>query len=565
MSIARELDNRIDIVELAWRYLQMKKAGTNYKALCPFHNEKTPSFVISPSKNIAYCFGCHHGGWPVKFLMEVEKIEFGEAVQILAKQAGIELKTDYYKEHWENRGDVYDMYRIATDFYHAEILKGEHRSKLEYLQKRGLTMETIEKFKIGFSDNSRDLFFKLKEKGFEEKDIMESGIFVSTSRDKFYGRIVFPIANFTGHTVAFTGRVLDDSLPKYLNSPASRIFDKSSTLFGLHIAKSEIGKRGYVIIVEGQMDTISLHQAGFTNTIAISGTALTEEQIKMLKRLTKKIYLCLDADNAWVTATFVSIENLRNEDFDIRVADFWEAKDPDEFLKSGRDFQEVIDHADSLIHFYIRQGSRKYDVASVPGKKALVADLMTVLKTIESRIEVDMYIKEISHRLDIDRDTLYEEYRSFRMKRKIVPIQEVKGNSFDLNEQITGYLLAYDYFDLFFEKYWYNLDNLPNTLSGNALKLLLTDKEQFHESDLLDIDRMKWVQLLIEEENTHATPDRIATKFGDLVHSLNKDIYFLEKASLETAFKQSGGKDMNLFAKIASMKQKWRELRIEGR
>lgn len=190
------------------------------------------------------------------------------------------------------------MYRIATDFYHAEILKGEHRSKLEYLQKRGLTMETIEKFKIGFSDNSRDLFFKLKEKGFEEKDIMESGIFVSTSRDKFYGRIVFPIANFTGHTVAFTGRVLDDSLPKYLNSPASRIFDKSSTLFGLHIAKSEIGKRGYVIIVEGQMDTISLHQAGFTNTIAISGTALTEEQIKMLKRLTKKIYLCLDADNA---------------------------------------------------------------------------------------------------------------------------------------------------------------------------------------------------------------------------------------------------------------------------
>jgi DNA primase len=243
MSISREIDSRIDIVELAGRYLQMKKAGVNYKANCPFHHEKTPSFVISPAKNIAYCFGCHHGGGPVKFLMEIEKIEYGEAVRMLAKQAGIELKTDYYKERGENKGDIYDIYRICAEFYQAELQKPEHEDKLAYLHRRGLTDETITKFKIGFSDNSRDLFYKLKEKGFEEKDIIDSGVFMAPGRDKFYGRIVFPISNFTGHTVAFTGRVLDDSLPKYLNSPASRIFDKSSILFGMNLAKTEIGKK----------------------------------------------------------------------------------------------------------------------------------------------------------------------------------------------------------------------------------------------------------------------------------------------------------------------------------
>ena len=562
MSISREIDNRIDIVELAWRYLQMKKTGTNYKALCPFHHEKTPSFVISPSKNIAYCFGCHHGGGPVKFLMEVEKIEYGEAVQILAKQAGIELKTDYYKERGENRGDVYDMYRIATDFYHAELLKPEHTDKLAYLHKRGLSLETIEKFKIGFSDNSRDLFYKLREKGFEEKDILESGIFVSPSRDKFYGRIVFPIANFTGHVVAFTGRVLDNSLPKYLNSPASRIFDKSSILFGLHLAKNEIAKSWYVVIVEGQMDTVSLHQAGFTNVVAISGTALTGEQIKILKRLTKKIYLCLDNDNAGIAATFASIENLRNEDLEVRVVELWEAKDPDEYLKSWADFAQAIKQAASLVRFYIHQGSKKYEIDTVPGKKALVADLMSVLKAIESRIEVDMYIKEISRELDIDRDTLYEEYRGFKIKKKVEVENEKKWPDFDIYEQIVGFLRVYDYFDLFFEKYGYNLDNLPNTLSARALRLLLTDQEQFYESDLLDFDRLKGVELLLEEENSALTAERIVAKFSDLVAILNRELFESERKHLEELLKSNKGADPALLQQYTELLQKGKRMKI---
>jgi DNA primase len=245
----------------------------------------------------------------------------------------------------------------------------------------------------------------------------------------------------------------------------------------MHLAKSEISKRGFVMIVEGQMDTISLHQAGYSNTVAISGTALTDEQIKMLKRLTKRIYLCLDNDNAGITATFVSIENLRNEDLDVRVISFGDYKDPDEFLKSGGNFQDLIDNAQSLIHFYIAQGAKKHDLNTMPGKKALVTDLMNILKIVNSRIEVDMYLQEISSHLGIDKQTLYEEYRSFRVARKPKAEEAPKVEGFDVYEQMIGYLLSYDFFDLFFEKFEYNLDNIPNTLSAQALRLLLADKE----------------------------------------------------------------------------------------
>lgn len=334
MSISQEIESKINIVELAGRYIQMKKAGVNYKALCPFHSEKTASFVISPVKNLAYCFSCHHGGGPIRFLMEIEKMEFGEALHTLAKEAGVELKTDYYKERGEKTGDVYDMHRIATDFYSEEILREENREKLNYLLNRGISRETIDRFKLGYSGNPRELFARLKDKGFTEQAIIDSGIFVGPGRDKFYGRIIFPIANFAGHTVAFTGRIIDKGEPKYLNSPVSDIFNKSAILYGFHLAKSTIAKEQNVIIVEGQMDTVALHQAGIINAVGISGTALTKEHIALIKRFTKKLYLCLDGDKAGVEATFKSLENLYNEDLDIYVISLPDAKDPDEFLKS---------------------------------------------------------------------------------------------------------------------------------------------------------------------------------------------------------------------------------------
>jgi DNA primase len=390
----------------------------------------------------------------VKFLSEIEKIPFGEALHILAAEAGIEMKTDYNREHGEKTMSFYDMYKVAEHFYHQELLAPQNKDKLAYLTDRGLSDETIRLFKLGYSGNPRDLFYALKSKGYEEKMILESGIFVSPSRDKFFGRIVFPIANYVGNTVAFTGRVLDKSEPKYINSPASDIFDKSSILYGLHLAKSTISKKNHAIIVEGQMDTISLHQAGINEAVGISGTALTKEHIHLLKRLTHNIYLCLDSDEAGTKATFASIENLLNENVNVYVIRVPDGKDPDEFIRNGGDFQACIDQASSLIDFYLDVGTRRTDVSTPEGKKNMVRSLFAILEKIHSRIEIDDYLKRISKRLDIHISALYDELRIGRKNEKALAPDTHK--TFTLEERIVGYISHFGYQNLFLENFPYN-------------------------------------------------------------------------------------------------------------
>ncbi|EKE29046.1 MAG: hypothetical protein ACD_2C00242G0003 [uncultured bacterium (gcode 4)] len=563
MSLSQEIDNKISIVELASRYLHVKKAWANYKALCPFHSEKTPSFVISPAKNIAYCFSCHTWWWPVKFLSEIEKIPFWEAVQKLAREAWIELKTDYYKEHKDNKGDFYELHKVATAWYHDEILKEDNRSRLKYLLDRWLSQETIEKFKLWFSWDPRGLFHKLKEKWFQEKDIIDSWIFVSPSKDKFYGRIVFPISDYTGNVVGFTWRVLDASLPKYLNSPATKIFDKSSILYGLSLAKSEITKKWYVIIVEWQMDVIALHQAGFTNTVAISWTALTAEQIKLLKRLTKAVYLCLDHDNAWINATFQSLENTINEDIDVKIASFWDAKDPDEYLKSWKDFADVIKKALSPVSFYIREWGKKYDMASIQGKKSLIKDVFQFLKMMSSRIEVDIHIKEISSMLWISMDVLYEEFKNTKMKNPEEREEkfENKEDKIDIYQEITAYLNLYNFFDLFLKNFAYNIDNIKGSESVIILKKFLLQKEGVFADDSIDIDRLKTIELYIEESNSWLNKETITKKFLDLVFRLQKNIFENEKRKLEEVMKNDS-RNPEILKDYMELLQKWKKMWI---
>ncbi|MDD2917169.1 MAG: DNA primase [Candidatus Gracilibacteria bacterium] len=530
MSISQEIESKINIVELAGRYLQMKKAGVNYKALCPFHAEKTPSFTISPVKNLAYCFACHHGGGPIRFLMEIEKMEFGEALHQLAKEAGVELKTDYYKERGEKTGDIYDMHRIATDFYHEEIKWEENYEKLNYLLKRGISPETIDRFKLGYSGNPRELFARLKDKGFTEQNIIESGIFVGPGRDKFYGRIIFPIANFAGHTVAFTGRIIDKGEPKYLNSPVSDIFNKSAILYGFHLAKSTIAKEQSVIIVEGQMDTVTLHQAGIYNAVGISGTALTKEHITLIKRFTKKVYLCLDGDKAGIEATFKSLENLYNEDLDIYVITLPDAKDPDEFIKGGGDFREETKKALSPVAFYIKEGAKKYDIAEMTGKKAIWEELKKMLKHIRNPIEIDAYIREIGKILNLTTDVLYSELKSFREKRVIEDTRKQSG--FDRVELLAGYIRLYGYFDLFLEKFQYTLSDGMSIPSFFVIKNLFSERESGEKDGNVDLDRLSAIELFIEEENATLSKDVITQKFLELVGYVNKICFEQEKKSL---------------------------------
>ena len=512
MTISQDIESRINIVELASKYLPLKKAGTSYKALCPFHNEKTASFIVSPTKNIAYCYGCHKGGGPIRFLMEIEKIEFREALHILAKEAGIELKSDFGK-NMDHRSDVYEIYKLVTEAFHAELYLPENRERLAYAKSRGLSDETIAKFKIGFSGNPRELFAKLKAKGIAEKDLMDSGIFVSPGRDKFYGRLVFPIANFAGHTVAFTGRILGQGEPKYLNSPASDIFDKGSILYGLHLAKNEIGKKGFAIVVEGQMDTVSLHQAGVTNVVGISGTALTREHVGFLKRLAKKVYLCLDSDDAGTKATFASIESMLGEDVDIRVIRIPSGKDPDEFVKAGGDFNELVDKAADIIDFYISEGGKRYDVTGAVGKTALVRELLKFVKRIPNRIEADLHLRKIGRAMDVSLDTLYAELRGIRIEPRIESNTEGKG--FELGELIAAYLTLYGFYDLFSDNFPYTQEHCREIPSFSVLERILKTKDA--EEAGIDVDRHRAAELFIEDSNADFPAKRIEENFRKLL------------------------------------------------
>lgn len=475
----------------------------------------------------------------------------------------MELKTDFYKEHNENRWDLYELHKIVTEFYETDLFKEENRSKLKYLTDRGLSVEIIKKFKLWYSWDPRNLFYKLKEKWFQEKDIIDSGVFVSAFKDKFFWRIIFPISDFTGNVVAFTWRVLDNSLPKYLNSPTTKIFDKSSTLYGLNLAKSEISKSWYVIIVEWQMDTISLHQAGFTNAVAISGTALTEEQIKLLKRFCKTVYLSLDNDSAGINATFQSLSNTINSEIDIKIINFWTYKDPDEYLKAGNSFEDAIKSAISPVSFYLKEWQKKYDINSIQGKKTLIKDVFQFLKRITSRIEIDIYMKEISNFLWISMDILYEEFKNTRLvkDKKEEKIETETVEWFDIYEEIMAYLHLYWFFDLFLEKFEYNIDDIKAWESIQTLKKFILQREGLFEYEGFNLDKFKSIELFIEENNINLNKDAIKKKFLDLIFKLQKQLFDQERKIIDEQMKKDSN-NPDILKSYMDLIKKWKKLWI---
>ena len=573
MSLAQDIESRVQILDIVNRYVATKKAGVNYKWLCPFHSEKSASFVISPQKNIAHCFSCGKWGGPINFLMEIEKIDFREAASILAKEAGIEMSTNFAKEKAEAGKDIYALYREATEWYHRALFHTENERALTYLLQRGISKETIDKFQLWYSGSPRDLLYALREKGFDANFLIESGLFVSESRDKFYGRIVFPIANTMGHTVAFTGRVMDDSLPKYLNSPASHIFDKSSILYGLHLAKQPISKSGEVYIVEGQMDTIALHQAGVDNTVGISGTALTKDHIRILRRFATTIYLALDSDNAGVKATFSSIENLLNEDIEIKIIHIPNGKDPDEYTKSGGDFRSLRESALSVIDFYLREWGREYDIATLVGKKKLVEKCLEVIARLRSQVEVDFYLQEISRGLWVSMDALYTEYKKIRLTVARKKIEEESGDKKragstsswpessnqlanppstqpTIPDLIAGYIYRYDFLDLFFREFRYTISDLED-IEGAAL----LGRTTAQDTDSDDSEALRILDLRLEEQHQSANPELIQRAFRDLLRILHLTLLKVEKEELLASIDPNSSEYLRIYSDIV-MKEK---------
>jgi DNA primase len=434
--LLEEIKTRIDIVDFISEYVQLKKSGQNFKALCPFHSEKTPSFMVNPSKQIFHCFGCGVGGDVVSFLMKHENIPFNEALRNVAKKAGIDLREfKFDKEHTEKRERILQINREAMNFF-IKNLKGSEVAKT-YLRKRGIEEDSLKGFSIGYATAERDGLIKhLKKIGYSDSVIKEAGLAVSyekDSRDIFRERIIFPIFNNQGDIVAFGGRVLDDSLPKYLNSPETGVFKKSETLFGLNLAKEEIRRKEYSLIVEGYLDTIVCHQYGFKNTVAPLGTALTSKQLQRLKPLTGRIVLVFDNDDAGVAAAKRSLTILFENNFRAKVLLLPEGEDPDSFLrkKGSQPFKKMLSNEMSAIEFIV--------VTSKRDKIDTVREALEMISNINDLIIADELLIELSDRTRVNETALRGELK--KIKKKIRTSISRIANQDKIIENKEEYLL----------------------------------------------------------------------------------------------------------------------------
>ena len=370
-DIIEEVRAKTDIVELISGYVKLQRRGSSYFGLCPFHNEKSPSFSVSPGKQMYYCFGCGAGGNVFTFLMEYENYSFQEALKLLADRAGVKLPEVSYsreaREEADRKALLLEINKEAAKYYYCKLRSPAGEKAMEYLKGRGLRDETIRKFGLGYSDRyNSDLYRYLKSRKYSDQVLRETGLFNADEKkgmyDKFWNRVIYPIMDANSRVIGFGGRVMGDGKPKYLNSPETKIFDKSRNLYGLHAARSS--RRKNLIICEGYMDVISMHQAGFTNAVASLGTALTSQQASLLKRYTQEVLVIYDSDEAGIKAALRAIPMLRGAGLSPRVVNLNPHKDPDEFIQAeGKEaFEERLEQAENGFLYEIRMLQRNYDM-----------------------------------------------------------------------------------------------------------------------------------------------------------------------------------------------------------
>ncbi len=404
-DIIEEVRSRNDIVDVISQYVHLQKKGSSYFGLCPFHNEKTGSFSVTPGKQMYYCFGCGAGGNVFTFLMEYENFTFSEALQYLAERSGVELPKQEMNQEARREADkrsrLFEMNKEAAKYFYSLLRSPKGQTAMDYFTKRELSQETMQKFGLGYSDKySNDLYTYLRKKGYDDNILKDSGLVTIDERrggyDKFWNRAMFPIMDANNKVVAFGGRVMGEGEPKYLNSPETMIFNKSRTLYGLQLARKT--RRQQMILCEGYMDVIALHQAGFDNAVASLGTALTSGHANMLKRYAKDVYLSYDSDGAGVKAALRAIPILKEAGITCKIINMRPHKDPDEFIKAlgAEAYQERIDQAENSFMFTIRMMETGYDMKDPESKTAFFNEVAKKILEFPEEIERNNYIEAVA-------------------------------------------------------------------------------------------------------------------------------------------------------------------------
>lgn len=530
MTPIDEIKSRLDVVEVVGSYIRLKKAGKDYKAFCPFHKEKNPSFYVSPSKQIWHCFSCNAGGDIFSFVEKIEGVEFSDALRTLAKKAGVVLKREDPQLH-SQRNILYQICEEATEFFQKELQK--NISTQDYLKDRGLKKETISDFKIGFAPDSWNLLYgHLTELGFKEKDIELAGLIVKKEKstgekrnyyDRFRSRIMFPLCDLNGQVLGFTGRIFSapqgqdiakggGEIAKYVNTPETLIYNKSRVIYGLDKAKVDIRKKDNCVIVEGQMDLIMAHQAGTKNTVATSGTALTSEHLEILKRYTENIVFCFDSDTGGENATKRAISMAQQFEFNIKIALLSKGKkDPAEIIKENPEqWEKILEKVKPIMDFYFENTISKYpEHLNVEQKREVAKELLYPIKNLANAIEQSHWIQILASKLKVEEKVLIETLKKIKARETgdedfIAPKTIKSDRVKDLEERLLGVAIKHKQLDYLFENI--KEGHLKNPEIKKLFNVLKNKKELSKEENYLK-DYLIFKAEYCELEDKHILPE----------------------------------------------------------
>ena len=577
-EVVEEVRMKNDIVDVVSGYVKIQKKGSSYFGLCPFHNEKSPSFSVSASKQMYYCFGCGAGGNVFTFIMEYENYTFQEAIKFLAQRAGVSLPEAEYTEEVRKkegrRARLLEVNKEAAKYFYYQLRSEKGRAGWQYLKNRGLSDETIKKFGLGFANmTSNDLVKYLKDKGYDDKLLQEAGLATFDEKygmhDKFWNRVMFPIQDINHRVIGFGGRVMGDAKPKYLNSPETMIFDKSRNLYGLNLARTS--RKSNIILCEGYMDVITMHQAGFSQAVASLGTAFTEGQATLLKRYTQEVILSYDSDGAGVTAALRAIGILKEAGLTGKVLNLEPYKDPDEFIKNRgpETFQERLDQAENTFFFELRMLQRDYNLKDPEEKTRFHREIAKKLCGFSEEVERENYIQAVADKYQIGFENLrklvlsYAEQTGFAkpverpksgIQKKNSPLESIKKSQRllltwlteepSLYQKIKKYISPEDFTEDLYKKVAEKLfEGLEKgEMNPASIISMFTDEEE--QREVASVFNTKLMALSTRQEQEKA--------FHDIVFAVKRNSYEYFSGQL--------GSDVNALSQVIAGKKALEEL-----